>query len=174
MRGFTQMINILNTVFLNKEIIESNENHLTEIRDKAKHLKEGLYKYIEGENAYLIYSAMPYSFIELNSSQKQLWVFHPVLLNFPQKMDKASFSNPIFKKMVSVKINSEGLVGVDINTQKEIRLIKTDNPKNIEMLSKFRSIYDSAEKEVKILFNHHLQSEINNEIVKFLYEEAWE
>lgn len=174
MRGFAQLNNILNTVFLSREEILKDEFRLTELKTKADYLKDGLYVLNDADKSYLIYSAIPYSYAEFNTVEKTFWAFHPVLIDFPQTMENLAFSNPIFKSLHSISISKEGLQGKEVGTNKQISLSPTDDPNNIEAYQRYRDLFNSAEEMVKISFNTHIKMEINYSVVNFLYNEAWE
>lgn len=173
-RGFAQLINILNTVFLSREEIVEDESKLEELKTEAEYLKDGLYVLIDSGKPYLIYSAIPYSYAEFNTVEKTFWAFHPVLIDFPQTMENLAFSNPIFKSLHSISISKEGLQEKEVGTNKQISLSPTDDPNNIEAYQRYRDLFSSAEEMVKISFNTHIKMEINYSVVNFLYNEAWE
>ncbi len=89
-------------------------------------------------------------------------------------MDNLAFSTPILKTLKSIRIGKEGLEGKEVGIDRQIKLVPTDNPTNVEAFHHYKKIYNSAEEMVKVSFNHHLKMEMNYGVVNFLYNEAWE
>jgi hypothetical protein len=173
LRGFYQMVNIINTIFLDKTIIEENELLLNNLKTEALHLKEGLFKFEFQEKNFLVWSIIPYSYFRTKNVDKSFWVFHPVFTYFPQTTDKLDFSLPICLRLSNLEISDIGIKATILGSGDKIVAIKTDNPINIDQLKKHKNIIVSSEMTVKDLYWHHMESEVTFEVVKFLYDECW-
>jgi hypothetical protein len=173
LRGFYQMVNIINTVFLDKNVIEENEQLLNNLKAESLHLKEGLFKFqYQGKNI-LVWSIIPYSFFKTRNIDKSFWVFHPVFTYFPQTTDKLDFSLPICLRLCNLEISEISIKATILKSGEKIEATKTDNPINIDQLKKHKDLIASSEMTVKDLYWHHLESEVTFEVVKFLYDECW-
>ena len=173
LRGFYQMVNIINTIFLDKTIIEENEQLLNNLKAEASHLKEGLFKLQYNGKNYLVWSIIPYSFYRVGHLDKSFWVFHPVFTDFPQTTDKLDFSLPICLRLSNLEISVTGIKGTILDSGQKIEVTLTDNPINLNLLKKHKDIIASSEITVKDIYLHHLESEVTFEVVKFLYYECW-
>jgi hypothetical protein len=172
-RSFYQMINIINTIFLDKEVIDENENKLENLKKEAEHLKNGLYKLnLNGKNI-LIWSIIPYSYFEVNKIEKSFWVFHPVFTYFPQTTQKLDFSLPIYLNLKDVTIHENGFSDLNLENNENIEAETTDNILNVEAYKKHNDIVYSSDNDVKQLYFIHLETELTYAVVKFLYSECW-
>jgi hypothetical protein len=175
-RGFYQMVNILNLMFIDKIEIEENENLLDDLKRKAEPLKKGLFILdIENNpNKYLIWSVIPYSLFKINNIEKSFWVFHPVFKNFPQTTEELVFDQPFYLNLKDVIITDYSLVGRTTNTKKEVKVIPTLDQNHVALLKKHNKIVLSSQIEVKQNYWTYLETEISFELVKFLYNECWQ
>lgn len=172
--GFFQMVNILNTIFLDKTIVEYNIQALNQLKEVATPFKKGLFKFQIEDKNFLVWSILPYSFFENKNVKKSFWVIHPVLTYFPQKIDKINFSLPIFQSLKNIRITENSFEATNIYNNKMIFATPTNKKENIELLNKHQAQIESSEIEVKQAYWNLLEHEINNEVVKFLYENCWE
>ena len=171
--SFLLMINILNTLFLDKTDIEFNENSLIDLKDQAKKLETGLFILEFDSKRILVWSILPYSFFKYGNILKSFWVFHPVFTYFPQTTEKLDFSLPISFRLKNVKIHPKGLTGVNLITGKTINVIKTDKEENRNSLKAHELLIENSGLEVKQLYWNFLEREMFNEVVRFLYHECW-
>lgn len=174
MRAFYQMVNIINTIFLDKTQIEKNENGLKLLQTDSEHLKKGLFKFNRQNINFLVWSIIPYSYFAIDSIEKSFWVFHPVFTYFPQNTDKLDLSLPISLGLKNVEISKEGLVGNILNSDEKIIVIRVNDPKNLSLFENHEKLIVSSEFEVKQTYLHILEAEITFELVKFLYFECWQ
>lgn len=94
-RAFLQMVNIINTIFLDLKIVQANELYLENLRIESKHFSENLLTFDAENKKILIWSIIPYSCFEINGILKSFWVFHPVGKTFPQNLQNFIFTKPI-------------------------------------------------------------------------------
>lgn len=173
-RGFYQMINIINLIFLDKSEIESNESLLDELKKSALHFKEGLYILQYDGKKYLIWSFLPYSLFRTSGEAKSFWVFHPVLKYFPQTVEKLDFSLPLYLNLKNIAISNNRFEATILDSGEKIIVSTNLDPLNQELLKKHREIVFSSELKVKEIYWYYLETELSFALIKFLYEECWE
>lgn len=175
-RGFYQMVNILNLMFIDKTEIEENENSLDGLKRKAEPFKKGLFiLHVQNNpNKYLIWSVLPYSLFKINSVEKSFWVFHPVFKHFPQTVEESVFDPPFYFNLKDVHISEYSLIGITTDTKVEVKLIPTLDQNHIDLLKAHDNIILSSQIEVKQSYWTYLETEISFELVKFLYNECWQ
>jgi hypothetical protein len=174
LKRFYQMVNIINTIFIEKEKIEENDHLLNGLKIKSQYLKEGLFKLQINDSNYLIWSIIPYSFYRTKTLDKSFWVFYPVLTHFPKTSDKLDYSPPICLKLSNIEFKKDGLEALLLNTEKGIKVITTDNPINVSKYMRYKELIDSSELVVRSMYLQSLETEITFEIEKFLYNDCWE
>jgi hypothetical protein len=173
-RAFMQMVNIINTVFLDLKTVQTNEEYLDNLRIEAKFFFENLLTFDYGNQKILIWSIIPYSCFEKNGTLKSFWVFHPVLKSFPQNIQNYYFSKPICFRLEDVKISNTGFEAKDILSGNIINAIVTTDSKNIETNQSYKTMIETADQEVRKVHWSYLDHELTFEVVKFLYHECWE
>ena len=173
-RGLFQMVNIINTVFLDKDKIDQSEQALANLKFESQHLKDGLFKFEAGDKNYLVWSLVPYSCFETSKISKSFWVIHPVLTYFPQKVEKLNFSLPIPLRLTNIKITNDSFEALNIASGQIVRVTRTINPINLELLNKHKELVASSELIVRKHYWQLMESEMGFELAKFLYEECWE
>jgi hypothetical protein len=173
-RGFYQMVNILNLIFLDKKEIEENEHLGDQLKEKAIHFKQGLFILHFGDKKILIWSFIPYSFFRTKNAEKSFWVFHPVLTYFPQTIEKLNFSLPLYLNLKNLNISTDHFEATILGSGQKIIITPTNNPLDINQLIKHNEIILSSEYKVKEIFWHLLETEMSFELTKFLYSECWE
>lgn len=172
-RSFTRMVNILNSIFLRKEEILKREKELEIIKEQAAYFDTDLFVLLGGEERYLIYIVAPCAIVDTNSTSKSLWAFQPVLVDFPQTMDKASIGKPVFKSLRDVQLVQSGLTGFDLDSGSKVQLIQNTFKENQDHFNRYKEQYDISDEVVKAFYTQHRDMEISNEIERFLYREAW-
>lgn len=173
-RGFYQLVNIINLIFIDKKEIEENEHLLDQLKAKAIHFKQGLFILHFEDKKFLIWSLLPYSLFRTKEGEKSFWVFHPVLRYFPQTVEKLDFSLPLYLNLKDLNISTDCFEATTLDTGQKIMITPTDNPLNIEQLKKHNEIILASEYKVKEIFWHYLETEMTFELTKFLYSECWE
>jgi len=173
-KSFYQIVNIINTIFLNKTIVVENELGLKQLQDKSEHLKEGLFELNINNKHFLIWSIIPYSFFKTDDIEKSLWVFHPVLTNFPQNTDTLVFSSPICLYLDSIEISKDSFTAKLLNNGKKVEATRVNDYYYINLLDRHNKLISSAEDRVHEIYIDHLDTEIAFERVKFLYNECWQ
>ena len=173
-RGFFQMINIINTVFLDKNNIDQREQALDNLKIESLPFKDGLLKFQTGDKNYLVWSLVPYSQFENKAATKSFWVIHPVLTYFPQTAEELNFSLPIPLRLTNLKITNDTLEALNIASGQIVHATITNNPINVELLKKHKELVASSELMVKQHYLLLMESEMGFELAKFLYEECWE
>lgn len=171
LRGFYQMVNILNTIFLDKEVIDTNELLVNNLKAEAQHLKEGLFKFHFHEKDFLVWSIIPY--YKTFEGDRSFWVFHPVLTNFPQTTDKLNFDLPFYVRLSNIKITKFGIEAIDLISGEKIIATKTDNAINKDLLERHKELIATSQVDVKNIYLHHLETELSFELIKFQYNECW-
>lgn len=169
-KAFKHFINMINSVFLEKEDILKRENRVNEIKSKSDHLKKGLYILDYKDQSYLIWSCIPYGAIE--NMQKSFWVFHPVYAKSKIK-ELSDFPLPFMFDLENLNITKDGLSATIIDSKEKINLSSTN-------IIKFENLYkDHLQQMVEIditLKKMHwtvLENEINKGVVKFIYNYSW-
>ncbi|GET35238.1 hypothetical protein PbJCM13498_41010 [Prolixibacter bellariivorans] len=173
-RSFLQMVNILNTLFLDKEIVESNENHLIKLKKQTEKFKRKLFILELDSKRFLVWSIIPYSFFGTGNKAKSFWFFHPVLTSFPQTTDKINFDIPIFLRLTDVKITDSGIRGTDLISKRVVKAYKTMDAANFKLYETHKLLRSSSDIAVKNLYLKFIEEELAYEIVKFLYFECWD
>lgn len=173
-KGFFQMVNILNTIFINIDEIEATDEILKQLKNKSLDFKNGLFKLEIDDKAYLVWSIIPHSCcISSTNELKSLWVFHPVTTYFPQTFEKLNFTLPLYLRLKEVQCTNDELVGIDLQTNKGIRASITNKVENMILLDNHNKMIRSSEFEVKTAYFNLLKSELGIEVVKFFYFERW-
>jgi|GEM_PF-1521775 len=171
--SFLQMVNILNTLFLDKEVIDKNEAVLERMKTETKSFNNGLFKLEIDDRAYLVWSIIPYSCFYDTDKLKSFWVFHPVFTSFPQTTDKLDFILPICLRLKDVSYSEKEIIAINLENNKPIRVRLTDKKENRDMLATHEELVDTSDSEVQEIYLNFLDTELANEIVKFLYHECW-
>jgi hypothetical protein len=172
-RSFIQMVNILNTLFLDKKQVEKNEALLAKLKQETSSYNNGLYKLEIDDKAFLVWSIIPHYAFKTKNGLKSFWVFHPVLTYFPQTSDKLDFSLPICLRLEKVKYSKNKIVAINLKDNKTIKVSLTDKIENKNALAKHKTLLGSCDIEVRKMYWHFLDTELANEIVKFIYHECW-
>lgn len=172
-RGFYQMVNIINLIFLDKLEIEENEHLLDNLKSKAIHFKQGLFILQFADKKYLIWSLLPYSLFRTKKAEKSFWVFHPVLRYFPQTVEKLDFSFPLYLNLKDISISNDSFEATILDLGQKITITTTDNPINQEQLKKHNEIILSSDYQVKEIYWNYLEAELSFALTKFLYSECW-
>jgi hypothetical protein len=168
-----QMVNIINCIFLEKKVFEKNEQKLNELQDTSANLRDTLMTFKYNDRKILIWSILPHYCFETENILKSFWIFHPVLISFPQTMEELSFTPPIGMRLKEIKIHENGLKAIDLESDQEIELVITNNARDIELRDRYKTLLESAEKQVKDFYFNYLDSEMSLGIIKFKYEEWW-
>lgn len=174
LNAFFQMVNIINTLFLDRNTIENNELSLARLKKESKHLNDDLFIFEFEDQPILVWSIIPYSCFLKNDTLKSFWVFHPVLIDFPQSVENLIFSHPICLRLINVQIKPNEFSGINISTGKSIKALKTTKPENTLSLKKYKDLIVSSEQKIQEIYWHYLETELSNEVVKFLYYECWD
>lgn len=172
-RGFYQMVNILNNIFLDKSLLDHNETKFESLKAESKHLKKGLYKLNLNDKVYLIWSIIPHSYFETKTEAKSSWIFHPVLTYFPQSIEELNFSKPICLNLSNIKILKNGIEATIIDNNEPVKAISTDDQRNKDLLETHNKLFTTSANEVKQVYSLQLESELYFEAVKFLYNYCW-
>jgi hypothetical protein len=172
--AFFQTINIINTLFLDRQTIEDNELTLERLKTESKHFKDDLLIFEFENQPILIWSILPHSCFVKNDTLNSFWVFHPVLIDFPQSVENLNFTHPICLRLKNVEMKPKEFSAINLSTGKEIKAIKTTKPDNILKLRKYKDLIVSADHKVKEIYWDYLESELTTEVVKFLYYECWD
>lgn len=172
-RSFLQMVNILNTLFIDKKNIDANESILKRIKSETEPLKNGLFKLEMDDKAYLVWSIIPYSVFDKTDQLNSLWVFHPVLTYFPQTIDKSDFWPPIYLQLRDVSFTETELCAINLEDDKPIKASITDKIENRNLLKTHTKIVNSSDEKVKDKYYNFLDELLGYEIVKFLYYKCW-
>jgi hypothetical protein len=173
-RSLLQMVNIINTLFLNKNITELNKSSLEIIETQSRNFRNGLFILeFEGKN-YLGNAMIPYAFFKKDTINLSFWVFHPILTHFPQTVDKLAFTLPFFLRLKDIKIKDDILQGINLTNGKSIILTVTNKEEDINKFKAYKAIFETSETKVKKIHLSHFMKEVSFEITKFLYYECWE
>ena len=172
--AFFQMVNIINTLFLDRNTIEYNELSLANLKEESKHLKDDLFIFEFENHPILVWSILPYSCFSNNETLKSFWTLHPVLIDFPQSVENLVFTHPICLRLINVVIDQNEFSAIDLSTGKSIKAVKTAEPENKVALKKYKNLIASSDQKVQEIYWHYLETELSNEVVKFLYYECWD
>lgn len=171
--SFIQMVNILNTLFLDKKQIEKNESLLSKLKQKTSNFNNGLFKLEIEDKAFLIWSIIPHYAYKAKNGIKSFWVFHPVFTYFPQTSEKMDFSMPIYLHLEKVEYSKNKIIAINSQDNKTIKVSITDKQENKDALANHKQLLASCEVEVRKMYFYHLDTELAKNIVKFIYKECW-
>ena len=171
-RGFKHIVNMINSVFLEKHEIIEKENLLKLIVKESIHLKKGLFIMEYNRNKYLVWSMQPYTALLKDGLEQSFWVFHPVF--GVNKIESVSdFPEPFKLNLKNLEITNDGLSATIIETEETINITKTDKIENIAKyefhLKQMRDLNLDLEHDYTLI----LQSDINKAITNFIYLYAW-
>lgn len=169
-----QIVNIVNSIFLDQKILDINEQKLKYLQDASSHLRDNLFTYVYKNHKILVWSIIPYNCFEKDSILKSFWIFHPVLQDFPQTMDSLYFSPPIGLTLSNLAIDKNGIKAIDLQTDQEIEVTFTQNPIDIALKDRYKSLLATSDQQVKDTYFDYLDSEMSLGIIKFKYYECWE
>lgn len=173
LRAFTHNINMINSIFLEKEEIEKMESSIEDLRKKSEGLKNGLYVLNGRDNyAYLIWAATPYTSWIKDSKLYSLWVFHPVIKadnveNFTQ------LPNPFFHELEDVQFKENSLTAIDGKTGNKISLKNTNNWAFLKDLDAHNDLSKKLKDADRHLYALQVKREIALGIAEFIYKYAW-
>jgi len=172
-RGLFQMVNIINTVFLDKNKIDESEGLLSNLKNESDHFRDGLFKFKFGDKNYLIWSLVPYSCFETQSILKSFWVVNPVLTYFPQTLEKLDFSFPIALRLANLKITKDSFEAENLASGQKVYATLTNDPRNLDLLKRHKELVESSELIVRKHYELRMRFEMGCELTKFLYDECW-
>lgn len=169
-KAFKHFINMINSVFLEKEDILERENQIKEIKSKSKHLEKGLFILDYQDQSYLVWSSIPYGSIE--KMQKSFWVFHPVYAKGSIK-ELSDFPLPFMFDLEDLEINENGLKARIINSSEKINLSSSDNKTFESMYEDHLQQMIEIDLDLKKMHWMVLENEISKRVTKFLYHYSW-
>jgi hypothetical protein len=171
--GVSQIVNVLNKLFLPVKFFDDLETQLNQLRKETKVLSSGLFVLEYNGSRYLIYGALPYISFTKSDKEISFWGFHPVLKDFPQTLNDLSIISPICLHLTDIMINNEELTATILHTEHQIKVYKTEKTENKEVYAKFIGQSKTAEPGVNKLYLEFIEEELSKGIVKFMYEEFW-
>uniref|UniRef100_UPI00109D765C hypothetical protein n=1 Tax=Candidatus Ulvibacter alkanivorans TaxID=2267620 RepID=UPI00109D765C len=132
LNAFKHNINMINSVFLGKKEIIRRSVSLENLKENAIMLNKGLFVLKYKSKRFLIWSLIPYSTSGFENGQMSFWVMHPVYGEKAIK-DLNDIPSPFMFNLENVLIENGNLSANVIETNEEILVKPTSNPKDIEL-----------------------------------------
>lgn len=167
--SFTYIINMINTLFLEKNEIFDKEKALSDLQNKTINFEKGLFIMKFMGKPLLVWSCIPYT-ISINSKEnRSLWCFHPVYKNNELKELK-DFMPPIIVALEKIYIEGDTFKAKCIDTSEYIEVQSTCVTENIIQYEIYNQTKLNANLELKQLYWKILEMKIGNEVSRFLYQ----
>lgn len=172
-KAFKHIVNMINSVFLEKNEITEKENVLKKIAKESAHLKKGLFIMEYSGNKYLVWSMQPYTASLKDGLEQSFWVFHPVY--GVNKIERVSdFPEPFKLNLKNLKITNDGLSATVIETEETVKITKTYNIDNIAKYEFHLKQMLDLNLDLKDNYMLFLHRDINKAITDFIYLYAWQ
>jgi len=169
LNSFTYFVNMINSLFLEKNEILNQEKALLELQTKAIKYEKGLFIMKFKSKPILIWSCIPYSISTNIEKNISLWCFHPVYKTGELKK-LGDFPPPIIIALENININNDIFKAKCFNSNDEIEIQKTNKTVNTIQYEIYNQTMLNAETELKQLYWNVLETKIGNEISNFLYQ----
>lgn len=172
LKAFKHNVNMINSIFLDKEEILEKENSLKNLIQKSSHLKSGLFILNYNSTNYLVWSMIPYSTSIKEDDEKSFWVFHPVYKKKPIT-EVSDFPDAFKLNLKNLNISNEGLTANVVETNERIMLQKTEKEENIKQYDDHLIQMIETDLKLKEMYFLVLQNDINRKVTEFIYNYNW-
>lgn len=169
---FKHNINMINSIFLNKDEIQEIEKSLESLKKRSEHLKKGLFRMEYKGQSILIWSIVPYSSCVNSNIEKSFWVAHSV---YKIKMinDVIDFPDPFMLSLKNVEIKKNGMNAIVIDSNEIISLSKTVKDFDKKSYENHLIQMIGIKLKLKQLYWNILERKVKEAIADFLYNHSW-
>lgn len=169
LNSFMYIINMINTLFLEKDEILNHEKALLELQNKAIKYEKGLFIMNFKGKPLLIWSCIPYTISTNIKENISLWCFHPVYKT--KELKKLNdFPPPIIIGLEKINIDNDIFKAKCIDNNHDIQIQGTNKTENIIQYEIYNQTMLNADTQLKQLYWNVLEKKIGNEVSKFLYQ----
>ncbi len=168
--AFSHIITIINTIFLEKLVIEKKENEFKKIKSICSKYDNDLYILERKKLKYLIRSIIPYT-SDLKS-KKFLFVAHPVF----KGLKSDSFNNipmPFFLTLSDIDFKENGIEAKEKTSEELVRIYETTDKKNVKIRNEYINLLKQFEGSELDKYWFIVKNEIGKKISEFHYEHNW-
>lgn len=166
------MVNIINSLFIPAPWFQVARSKAKALQDSAAFYTKGVYVLSVSDTRYIITSAVP--ILVSHDELRSIWIMEPVGLKFPQTMDEYFEFKPFVFRLTELSIDEDGLRGRDYIHDKEISILPSDHPADLEYTKVYLQQMNSAEEQVRIFHNQHFNYHLYTERERFMYDEFWD
>lgn len=173
LNAFSQIVNIINKLFLSVDYFNNLEEQTSQLQKKLKYFALGLFVLEHNDIKYLISSAKPYLSFKPFDKEISFWGFHQICENFPQSLNDRIPVPLICLPLKNILFEGETLTASMLNSKQQIKVYKTENPIDQATYAHFKTKQNLAEPGVLELYLNFVEQELSKRKENFIYEEFW-
>ncbi|WP_282069927.1 DUF4145 domain-containing protein [Olleya namhaensis] len=168
--AFYNIVNVLNTIFIDKSIIKKAEISFESIQEQCLEFHNKLFVLEKDNKKYLI-RKLELCSTNLNSNIF-LFAIYPVFKNI--KIDKQNaIPMPSFLELYDISFDDSYFYAKTIENDRVIKIYKTNHVEDINSLNNFKNQLSKVTKESQSIYLFLLDNKIIQEISKFHYIHNW-
>jgi hypothetical protein len=168
-----QLINTINYIFLEDQICKESNAYFDELCQSYRSFGNGDLILEYNGMRYLAYGSKCLEVHPISSEWIGLWVFYPVITNIREQAETQNYSLPFYLALKDVKIENNCLIGIDVDSNKAIKFLSTNEPKNLERIATFRKQLNECEQTSNTLYLVWLNGEMGKKLVHHRYKYYW-
>ncbi|PKP48098.1 MAG: hypothetical protein CVT94_09415 [Bacteroidetes bacterium HGW-Bacteroidetes-11] len=168
-----QLINTINYIFLEDQICKESNAYFDELCQSYRSFGNGDLILEYNGMRYLAYGSKCLEVHPISGEWISLWVFYPEITNIREQVETQNYSMPLYLALKDVKIEDNCLIGTDIESNKAIKFLSTNEPKDLERIATFRKQLNECEQTSKTFYLDWLNSEMGKKLVHHRYKYYW-
>jgi len=166
------MINVINSIFIEKEWFNAARDKVKVLQNKAEFYSKGVYVLDLSGRRLIITRAIP--ILVSHDERRSIWIMEPVGLQFPQNMEEYFSFNPIIIRLSDLYIDGESIKATDYVNDQRIIITPSDHPSDLAYTKNYFLQRNTAEEQVRIVYDQNFNYHLYYESQRFMYDEFWE